>query len=113
MSISEWDQEKPADMRAMFSEFYDESEFPVHENFGSYWSANKNSVEEIAEKDFNIPAIYAEVESKKVDAKALAQLSLEERYDSLDQNMNYLQHSFLKIGNQISLKPLGYYRVDS
>jgi hypothetical protein len=84
MAISEWDQEKPAEMRTMFSEFYDETNFPIHENFGSYWSANKNSVEEIAEKEFNIPAIYAEVESKRVEGKALSQLSLEERYDSLD-----------------------------
>ena len=99
MSISEWDQEKPADMRAMFSEFYDETNFPIHENFGSYWSANKNSVEEIAERDYNIPAIFAEVESKKVEGKALSQLSLEEKYDSLDQNLNILEHSFVKIGN--------------
>ena len=70
--MGEWDQEKPADMRAMFAEFYDESNFPVHENFGSYWSANQNSVEEIAEKEYNIPAIYAEVESKKVEKKALS-----------------------------------------
>jgi len=54
-------------MREMFTEFFDETEFPNHENFGSYWSANKNSVEEIAEKDFNIPAIYAEIESKKLN----------------------------------------------
>ena len=37
-------------MRSMISELYDETEFPSHENFGSYWSANKNSIEEIAEK---------------------------------------------------------------
>jgi len=56
----------------MFAEFYDETSFPMHENFGSYWSANKNSVEEIAEMEYNIPAIYAEVESKKIDKKALS-----------------------------------------
>lgn len=27
--------------------------------------------------------------------------------------MNFLEHSFVKIGNQISLKALGYYRVDT
>ena len=64
MSISEWDKEKPMEMRKMFSEFYDEVDFPTRENFGSYWSANKNSVEEIAESKYNIPAIYAEIESK-------------------------------------------------
>jgi hypothetical protein len=59
-------------MRAMFTEFFDESVFPNHENFGSYWSANKNSIEEIAEREFNIPAIYAEVESQKRSSKSLA-----------------------------------------
>ena len=49
----------------MISELYDETEFPPHENFGSYWSANKDSVEEIAEKEFNIPSIYVELESSK------------------------------------------------
>ena len=40
-------------------------------------------------------------------------MSIQEKYDSLDQNLNYLEHSFVKIGNQLSIKPLGYYRVDS
>jgi hypothetical protein len=71
MAIGEWDQEKPSEMRSMFTEFFDETQFPIHENFGSYWSANKNSLEEIAEKEFNIPAIFAEVEAKKETSKAL------------------------------------------
>ena len=83
----------------MFTEFFDETNFPTHENFGSYWSTNKNSIEEIAENDFNIPAIYAEVESKKVSNNSLNQLSLEEKYDNLDQNLNYLENSFIKIGD--------------
>jgi len=41
------------------------------------------------------------------------QLSIQERYDTLDQHMSYLEHSFVKIGNQISIKPIGYYRVES
>ena len=41
------------------------------------------------------------------------QLSIQERYDTLDQHLSYLEHSFIKIGNQISLKPIGYYRVES
>lgn len=97
----------------MFTEFFDESVFPSHENFGSYWSANKNSIEEIAEREFNIPAIYAEVESQKRSSKSLAQLSVTEKYNTLDQHLNYLEHSFSKIGNQISLKAIGYYRVDT
>jgi hypothetical protein len=72
MAISEWDEEKPTEMRSMFSEFYDETDFPIHENFGSYWSANKNSVDEVAERDLNIPSIYAEVESKEVAGKSLS-----------------------------------------
>jgi hypothetical protein len=36
-----------------------------------------------------------------------------EKYNTLDQHLNYLEHSFSKIGNQISLKAIGYYRVDT
>ena len=72
MAISEWDQEKPQDMRRMFTEFFDETNFPIHENFASYWNANKNSNEEMAEKEFNIPSVYAEVETIKRDSKSLS-----------------------------------------
>ena len=36
-----------------------------------------------------------------------------EKYNTMDQHLNYLEHSFYKVGNQISMKAIGYYRVDS
>lgn len=64
MSVSEW--QKTGGLRNFVSELYNEAKFPVHENFGSYWSANSNSVEELAEKEYHIPAIYVELESDKI-----------------------------------------------
>lgn len=37
-------------------------------------------------------------------------MSLKEKYNTLQQNSNYLQRSFEKMGNEITLKPVGYYR---
>ena len=69
LSVAEW--EKTQGLRTFISELYSEADFPSNENFGSYWNSNKNSVEEVAEKDLQIPAVTVELDSHKDQKQSL------------------------------------------